>query len=59
MANRLCIQITERDNVAIAIHDVPKGTEVMPGVVTVEDIPQAHKIALKALPKGSVSVMNF
>lgn len=53
MANRLCIQITERDNVAIAIHDVPKGTEVMPGVVTVEDIPQAHKIALKVLPKGS------
>lgn len=53
MAERLCIRITDRDNVAIAIHDVPKGTEVMPGVVTAEDIPQAHKIALEELKKGS------
>lgn len=53
MAQRLCIQITEKDNVAIAIHDIPAGTEIMPGVVTVEDIPQAHKIALTDRPKGS------
>ncbi|MCR5293623.1 MAG: galactarate dehydratase [Lachnospiraceae bacterium] len=53
MAERLCIQIKEKDNVAIAIHDIPKGTEVMPGVVTAEDIPQAHKIALTECPKGS------
>ena len=53
MAKRVCIQITEKDNVAIAIHDIAKGTEVMPGVVTAEDIPQAHKIALKDLPEGS------
>ncbi len=52
MAN-LCIKINEKDNVAIAIHDIKKGTEVLPGVVTVEDIPQAHKIALMDCPKGS------
>ena len=53
MANKLCIQITDRDNVAIAIHDIPKGTEVMPGVVTACDIPQAHKIALQPCPTGT------
>ncbi|MDD6283651.1 MAG: SAF domain-containing protein, partial [Oribacterium sp.] len=53
MANKLCIRITDKDNVAIAIHDLQKGTEVMPGVVTATDIPQAHKIALMDLPKGS------
>ena len=50
---RICIQITEKDNVAIAIRDITKGTEIMPGVVTVEDIPQAHKIALTECPKGT------
>lgn len=53
MAERLCIRINERDNVAIAIRDVAKGTEVLPGIVTAEDIPQAHKIALKELKKGA------
>lgn len=53
MANRLCIQITEKDNVAIAIGDISKGTEVMPGVVTQVDIPQAHKIALTDCPAGT------
>ena len=53
MTARLCIKIHERDNVAVAIRDLPKGTEVLPGVVTVEDIPQAHKIALADLPKGT------
>ncbi len=53
MAKRICIQITDRDNVAIAIYDIAKGTEVMPGVVTVEDIPQAHKIALCDCPAGT------
>ena len=49
----LCIKINEKDNVAIAIHDIAKGTEVLPGVVTVCDIPQAHKIALTDCPKGT------
>lgn len=53
MRNRLCIQIAETDNVAVAIQDIARGTEVMPGVVTTEDIPQAHKIALCDCPKGT------
>ncbi len=48
-----CIKINEKDNVAIAIKDIEKGTEVLPGVVTTEDIPQAHKIALEDCPTGS------
>ena len=53
MEKKFCIKINERDNVAIAIRDLPKGTEVMPGVVTAVDIPQAHKIALTPCPKGT------
>ena len=49
----LCIKIHERDNVAIAIRDITKGTEVLPGVVTVCDIPQAHKIALKNIIRNT------
>lgn len=49
---RRCIKIHESDNVAVAISDAPKGTEVMPGVVTTVDIPQAHKIALTDIPAG-------
>lgn len=45
--------MSERDNVAVAIKDLVKGTEVHPGVITTEDIPQAHKIALRSCPKGS------
>ena len=48
----LCIRIHPRDNVAIAIRDLPAGTEAYPGVVTIQDIPQAHKLALEAIPKG-------
>lgn len=49
---RLCVQIHEKDNVAIAIRDLARGIEVMPGIVTAEDIPQAHKIALEDIPEG-------
>lgn len=45
MEKRVCIKISEKDNVAVAIYDLQKGTEVLPGVVTAVDIPQAHKIA--------------
>ena len=47
-----CIRINEKDNTAIAIRDLPAGTEVWPGVVTLCDIPQAHKIALEDIPAG-------
>lgn len=50
--SNLCIKIHEKDNVAIAIRDLPVGTEIMNGIITQEDIPQAHKIALTDIPSG-------
>jgi len=52
MEKRVCIKISEKDNVAVAIYDLKKGTEALPGVITAVDIPQAHKIALKEMKKG-------
>lgn len=49
---RLCVKLNENDNVAIAVHDLPAGTEILPGVVTNTDIPQAHKTALCDIPQG-------
>lgn len=46
------IRIKPQDNVAVAIHDLPAGTEVRPGLVTRDPIPQAHKIALQDIPAG-------
>ena len=48
----LCIKINEKDNVAVAIRDLPKGTVLPDGTITIEDIPQAHKIALADIPTG-------
>ena len=53
---RTTIQITERDNVAIAVQEVGKGTEIMPGIVTLSDIPQGHKIALCDIPKDGAII---
>lgn len=50
--NRLIVKINQQDNVAVAIHDLPAGTEILPGLHTWEDIPQAHKIALTDIPQG-------
>ena len=50
---RTYVQIKPEDNVAIAVHELPKGAEIMPGVVTLSDIPQAHKIALRDIPKDA------
>ena len=46
------IRIKEADNVAVAVQDTPAGTEVLPGLVARQDIPQAHKIALTDIPAG-------
>ena len=46
------IQIKDADNVAVAVHDLPAGEEVRPGLVTRDPIPQAHKIALRDIPAG-------
>ena len=45
------IRLNPRDNVAIVVNAMPKGTELMPGVVTLQDIPQGHKVALCDIPK--------
>ena len=53
------IRITERDNVAVALHAASKGETLKAGdaVVTVrEDIPQGHKIALVPLAAGEAVV---
>lgn len=52
MSAPLVIKVKDQDNVAIAVHDLPVGTEVQPGVVALDPIPQAHKIALVDIPKG-------
>ncbi len=45
------VKLTDRDNVAVVTHDTPKGVELLPGVVTRDEIPQAHKFALVDIPK--------
>ena len=45
------VKLTDRDNVAVVTHDVSKGTEIMPGLTLLDDIPQAHKFALADIPK--------
>ena len=52
MSERFSIQIKEEDNVAVAVHDLPAGTQLESGVVTRESVPQAHKIALCDIPAG-------
>lgn len=52
MTAPLVIRVKDRDNVAIAVHDLETDVEVMPGVVTRDPIPQAHKVALVDIPKG-------
>jgi len=47
-----CIQIKKEDNVAVATRDIPAGTEVLPGLTTKQDIPQAHKITLRDISRG-------
>lgn len=53
-----CIRIDPRDNVAVAAREIPAGTEVFPGVLSVEKIPQAHKVALSQIPVGG-KIMRY
>ena len=50
------IRIKETDNAAVAVHDIPAGTQVLPGVTALQDIPQAHKIALCDIPRGGAII---
>ena len=46
MSSPLYIKISDKDNVAIAVNDIPAGTLVMDGVRARQDIPQAHKLCV-------------
>lgn len=52
MKSKYIIKIKDIDNVAVAVHDLEAGTEVFPGLTLMNDIPQAHKIALTDIPAG-------
>ena len=52
MKSKYIIRIKDIDNVAVAIHDLEAGTEVLPGLKLLDDIPQAHKIVLTDIPAG-------
>ena len=52
--NKLIV-INEKDNVGVAAEDIPAGAEATAGkcrIRTAECIPQAHKAALRDIPKG-------
>jgi galactarate dehydratase len=42
----LYIKINEKDNVAVVVKEVEKGTKIMDGLMALDKIPQGHKIAL-------------
>ncbi|MGX8710294.1 MAG: galactarate dehydratase [bacterium] len=52
MSQKRVIKISDRDNVAIAIHEIPAGTEAADGVFANQNIPQGHKIALCDISEG-------
>lgn len=47
----LYIKVNEKDNVAITVDVVAKGTVVIDDVTASQEIPQGHKIAIKDIPK--------
>ena len=51
------IHIHPNDTVAVALKPIPTSTEFL-GVTAQTDIPQGHKMAIKAMPKGS-QVMKY
>jgi len=50
----LYVQVCDRDNVAIIVNPegLPAGGRFRSGLVVTEDIPQAHKVALRDMQKG-------
>ncbi len=50
--SRLTIKVRDIDNVAVAVRDLDAGVEILPGLRTLEPIPQAHKIALLPIREG-------
>lgn len=52
MQNKLLVKVNDADNVAIAVQEIKAGTQVTNDVITTQDIPQAHKVALVKITKG-------
>ena len=50
------VKIDVSDNVAILTEAACQGTRFPDGVILQEDIPQAHKVALKDLEKGEAVI---
>lgn len=54
----LYIKVHGKDNVAVAVKDLPANTALPDGLITLQSIPQAHKIALVDIPAGA-SVVRY
>ena len=52
MKTASCIKIKDIDNVAVAVDEIKAGTVVINDITALDDIPQAHKIALCDIPEG-------
>jgi altronate hydrolase len=52
MSEKKVLLIDQHDDVVIALTDLKKGTKVEGGIVLLEDVPQAHKIARHDMKKG-------
>ncbi len=55
MSKPLSIQVHPRDNVAILVNEggLPAGTRFESGLTLVENVPEAHKVALVDIPEGT------
>ena len=55
MSKPLSIQVHPRDNVAILVNEggLPAGTRFDSGLTLVENVPEAHKVALVDIPEGA------
>lgn len=49
------IRLNERDNVVVVVNDqgVPAGTAFADGLVTLDFVPQSHKVTLEDIPEGA------
>lgn len=54
--DNLVIRMHPRDNVAVAVNDIPQGHECVPGVTTNQAIPAGHKVALADIPRGGAVI---
>lgn len=53
MSSPLCIKIKENDNVAVSVSEIEAGTIIFEDIKILENIPQAHKIALTEISQGA------